>query len=546
MNPAALDLSSRLLPPVVYFPQPTLVPQRLLMNATESLSLADLRRLAACGGDGPDTIYAGVKQTPELPTDPDAAESIRSHGSLTLTRTVFVNTDNKGNEVGATVSWWATVAGLTFHADDDGWVYVDGPDGRITIHNPADARLKRKAFGATVWAEETEPDPDRAGMRWPAGKSKRYATYAALVKARNEARERGTHGWERGTHGRVPDAVASLLGFTPMIDKRKPTTTITVSDIVEPHGLSTRRIGQRYQLRLDEATAKRLHGEKAGSKQAVLRYDVSVEATAENLGEAVMQLLPEFGTETMVTVAGILMNATDTGNRSQRIGGADLARVRGKKLTSAKERKAFGNMSKLLSNAVIEVTPVNGDGAPVRLNLFARQGEVVVPGGERLPLVTLNETLYRAMQAKGHGILMDRTIITADLNAHEWEARVAMALHIQWSLGWIMNHYATGKRLKRSAAQLLLDDAGIPYDFKAERAKRGVAAVRLKLAGTFDRMVSLGWLKSWKRTKEATDPSADMYEFVPTDTHARSLTAHRQPALEAAAKRPAKPARGGS
>jgi hypothetical protein len=538
LNPDALDLSRRLLPPVVYFPQPTLVPQRLLMNATELLSLADLRRLAACGGDGPDTIYAGVERTPELPTDPDAAESIRSHGSLTLTRTVFMHTDSKGNEVGATVSWWATVAGLTFHADDDGWVYVDGPDGRITIHNPADARLKRKAFGATVWAEETEPDPDRAGMRWPAGESKRYATYAALVKARNEARQ-------RGTHGRVPDAFASLLGMTPMIDKRKPTTTIAVSDTVEPFGLSTRRTGQRYELRLDDPTAKRLHGEKAGSNQAVLRYDVPVEATDGNIGQAVMQLLREFDTETMVTMAGLLMNAWDMGNHTQRIGKADLARIRGKQLTNAKDSKAFGNMAKLLSEVVIEVRPVNGNGETARLNLFVRQGEVVVRGGERLPLVTVNESLYRAMQAKGHGILMDRTMVTADLNAHEWEVRVAMALKVQWSLGWVVNGYAKGKRLKRSAAQLLAD-ACIPYDFKAERTKRGLAAVRLKLAGTFDRMVSLGWLKSWKRVKEGTDPSADVYEFVPADTLARSLTAHRQPALEAAAKRPAKTARGGS
>lgn len=534
MNHDALDLSSRLLPPGRYFPHPTLVPQRLGMNAAGSLSLADLRRLAACGGDGPDAIYAGVERNTELPMDPDAAESIRSHGSLTLTRSVFVNTDDQGNEVGRTVSWWATVVGLTFHADDDGQVYVDGPDGRVILHRDT----VRPWFGVTVYAEETEPDPDRAGMQWPAGKSKRYATYAALVTARNAARQ-------RGTHGRVPDAVASLLGLTPMIDKRKPTTTITVSDIVEPFGLSTRRTGQRYQLRLDEATAKRLHGENAGSKQAVLRYDVAVEATDENLGQAAMQLLREFDTETMVTVVGLLMNANDTGNRLQRIGAADLARVRGKQLASARDTKVFGRMVKMLSEVIIEVRPTSGDGATARLNLFARQGEVVVRGGERLPLVTLNETLYRAMKSTGHGILMDRTMVTADLNAHEWEVRVAMALDVQWSLGWVVNGYAKGKRLKRSAAQLLAD-AGIPYDFKAERTKRGVAAVRLKLAGTFDRMVDLGWLKSWKRVKEGTDPSADVYEFVPADTHVRSLTAHRQPALEAAAKRPAKTARGGT
>lgn len=522
MNAAVLDLSGRLLAPVAYFPFPALVPDRLLLNAAGQMALDDLRRLGACADGGPDAIHAMVAAAPELPTDPGAEAPTVVEGGLSASRAVVELAGDDGSR-GRVASWWATVSGLTFHADGE-QVYVDGPHGRVVLYDGN----KRKT-GATVWAAEQEV----AGPGWthgPAGKSRRYESYSALVDARNASRL-------RGPHGRVPDAIGSLLGMAPMVDKRKPTITIDAEDRVEPHGLMVRRVGRRYRLRLDDATAKYLHGEKAGSKQAVLRYDTVVEANDADVGHAAMQLLREFDTEMLVAVVGVLMNAADTGNRTQRIGAADLARIRGKQLTRSSDKQRFSAMSELLSKVVFEVAPVKGDGTTIRLPLLVNQGEVVVRGGRSLPLVTVNEALYRAMRAAGHGILMDRSLLTADLNAHEWEVRVAMALDAQWSLGWVVNGYAKGKRLRRSARQLLLDDAGVPYDFKAERAKRGAAAVRGKLAGVLDSMVRLGWLKAWKVVKLEDNPADDNYEFTPPDALTRSLNTHRRPALE-----PPKPA----
>lgn len=539
-----LDLSGRLMPPVTYFPFPALVPNRLAMNATDWVSLADLRRLASCADDGTDTVFVGrLAPSPELSTDPDAkVEDIVGSG-LVVQRWVFdVEKAGPGGKPSRMAAWSANVTGLTFHADDEGRVFVDGPEGRVVLHDPADKRWKG-AFQPTVWASEepVEDAPDEVvkvvGPRWlPTGKSKRWPSYAALVEARNADRT-------KGTHGRVPDAVKSLLSMTPMIDKRRSITTIAVDPRLEPDGLTTRRVGQRYTLRLDDATANRLHGEKVGSKQAVLRYDTvdTVEATDANVGHAAMQLLREFDTETMVTVFGLLMKAYDTRNRTQRIGATDLAGIRERQLTSAKDRKAFNAMSDLLSNVVIEVTPVKSEGGKVRLDLFARQGEVVAPGGKRMPLVTLNETLYRAMLATGHGVLMDRRMLTADLRTQEWEVRVYAAMQTQWSLGWVVNGYATGNRLRRSA-KVVLADAGIAYDFVEERRKRGAGVVRQKLAGTFDRMVKLGWLKGWERVKEAADPADDTYDFTPPDTLAKALTGHRTALADD--RKPGKPAKG--
>ncbi len=519
-------LSDRLLPPVNYFPHPSLVPPRLPMNATEPLPLAVLRLLGACSGDGPDAVHAPVERTRELSTDPDVEVETIVDGGLNVSRVVLeVASGDDGRPV-RVASWWATVVGLTFHADDAGRVYVDGPEGRIVLHDPTTPRWESLTLGATVWAsEQAGLHAARGGPTYvPTGKSKRYATYAALVEARNAARL-------RGTHGRVPDAVASLLGVAPMIGNSR-STSVSVVDRTEPDGLSVRRAGQRYTLRLDEATAKRLHGERGDSKQAVLRYDTSVVANGDDVGHAAMQLLREFDTETVVAVVGVLMNAYDTGNRAQRIGAADLAKIRGRQLSRASDKKRFNAMSRLLADVVIEVRPVKDDGTAARLNLFARQGEVVVPGGHRLPLVTLNDTLYRAMQAKGHGVMLDRTMLSVDLNAHEWEFRVALALSIQWSLGWVRNDYAKGKRLRRSARQLLVE-AGITYDLDVERRKRGVAVVRQRIASVLTRLVEMrSDLKSWKRTKEAADPADDVYEFVPTDALSARLSAHRRPALD--------------
>jgi hypothetical protein len=528
-------LSDRLLPPVNYFPHPSLVPRRLQMNATEPLPLEVLRRLGACAGDGPDAIHAPVERTRELSTDPGVEVEAIVDGGLNVSRIVLeVATGDDGRPV-RVASWWATVVGLTFHADDAGRVYVDGPEGRIVLHDPASSRWAGRTMGATVWSSEevrpaapvpvsTTPRPVLAPSHVPAGKSKRYATYAALVEARNAARQ-------RGTHGLVPDAVASLLGVAPMIGNSR-TTSVSVVDRTEPDGLSVRRAGQRYTLRLDEATAKRMNGERGDSKQAVLRLDTSVEATGEDVGHAAMQLLREFDTETVVAVVGVMMNAYDTGNRAQRIGAADLAKIRGRQLSRASDKKRFSAMSRLLADVVIEVRPVKDDGTVARLNLFVRQGEVVVPGGHRLPLVTLNDTLYRAMQAKGHGVMLDRALMAVDMNAHEWEFRIALALSIQWSLGWVRNNYAKGKRLRRSARQLLAD-AWIPYDLDGERRKRGVAVVRQRIAGALTALVGMrSDLKSWKRAKEAADPADDVYEFVPSDALSARLSAHRRPALD--------------
>lgn len=524
-----LDLSRRLMPPTTYFPFPALVPNRFAMNATDWVSLADLRRLASCADDGTDTVFVGrVAPSAELSTDPDAkVEDIVGKGLVVQRWSFELAKDGPNGNPLRMAAWSANVTGLTFHADDEGRVFVDGPDGRVVLHDPADKRWKG-SFQPTVWAGEKqlEDDPQEVikvvGPRWfPTGKSKRWPSYAALVEARNAARA-------KGTHGRVPDAVKSLLSMTPMTDKRRSITTIDREPRIEPDGLTTRRVGERYTLRLDDATAQRLNGEKAGSKQAVLRYDTveTVEATEANVGHAAMQLLNEFDTETMVTVFGLLMKAYDTGNRAQRIGATDLAGIRERQLTSAKDRKAFNAMSDLLSNVVIEVAPMKGDGTKARLNLFARQGEVVAPGGKRMPLVTLNDTLYRAMLATGHGVLMDRRILTADLRTHQWEVRIYAVLSVQWSLGWVVNGYATGNSLRRSA-KVLLADALPTYDIAEEVRKRGAGVVRQKLAGTFDRMVKLGWLKGWERVKEAADPADDIYDFTPPDTLAKALTGHR-------------------
>ena len=524
---SVVDLSGgttpKVFPPSQYFPHPSMVPRALRMTGTEPLPLSVLRDLGSCSDDGPDTVQAMIEASTDLSTDP--AVEVPVGGGLTVLRSLQLQADGTRK----VVAWYATVSGLTFHADADGRVYVDGPSCRVILYDPASPAWQGKPFQPTVWAKEDIEPPDANGLggRYDgAGKSKRYPSYAALVEARNAARK-------RGTHGRVPDAVVSLLGSTPMIGNTR-TTTVAGADRTEPDGLAVRRVGQRWTMRLDDATAKRLHGERADSRQAVLRYDTAVEANAgDDVGHAAMQLLREFDTETAVVVVGVMMNAYDVGNRHQRIGAADLARIRGIELTRGSAKRRFGAMSELLANVVIEVRPVSPkpDGTYYRLPLFVNQGEVVVPGGHRLPLVTLNDTLYRAMREKGHGVMLDRRLLTVDLNTHEWEFRIAAALVAQWSIGWVRNGYAKGKRLTRSA-RVLLSDAGIPYDIAAERRKRGATAVRLKFASVLDGLVGLrSDLKSWKRTKEAADPADDVYEFVPSADYAARLTQHRQPAL---------------
>ena len=47
MTDQRVDLSARLMPPMVYYPHPTLVPDRLNMNGVDRMTLAELRRLQA-------------------------------------------------------------------------------------------------------------------------------------------------------------------------------------------------------------------------------------------------------------------------------------------------------------------------------------------------------------------------------------------------------------------------------------------------------------------------------------------------------------------
>lgn len=542
MTAKPLDLSADLFPSPNYFPFPALVPNRLGLHGSGPLKVADLRSLGACSGDGPDYVHTWPEDAPELSKDPDADAPPLVYGGMVVSRAVMtVSTGGLDRKPVRVASWMAVVQGLTFHADDQGRVYVDGPDGRIILFDSGDERWSERGYPCTVYAEEERGPGGADGPEWfPSGKRRRYESYAALVMERNAQ-------LQRGTHGRVPDAIGSLMGIAPMIGSKR-TGTIIGTDILEPDGLGSRRTGRRCTLRFDDATAYRLHGERGVGKQAVLRYDSAIEADAADIDRAALQLLSEFDTESMIAVVGVLMNAHDNGNKLVRIGAAQLANIRGKDLSRSSDKRKFRMMSELLSGAIIEVCPVNGDGQTARLNLFARQGEVVVPGGHRIPLVTVNEVLYRAMLAHGHGVFIDRRILSVDLNAYEWEARLNVALATQWALGWVRNGYATGKRLKLSA-KVLMKYARIPYDFKAERTKRGSTAVRQRLANALDRLAGLGLdLKSWKRTKQDDDPSGDLYEFVPSDALACRLTRHRQPALvaksDAAALPKPKPTKG--
>lgn len=515
-----VDLSARLFPPRQYYPYPTLVPTALRMTAADWVAIGELKQLGSCAADGPDSIYIGrVAPAPELSMDPDAKVEPITIGGLVLHR----YTGRLTPDGPALVVWSAVVTGLTFGTDTERRVIVDSPTCRVVL------RASDRDGAYLVYPRERRKGSPTGvpvvGEAWePAGKPRTYASYADLVDARNAQRI-------RGSHGRVPDAMASVLTMTPMIGRdRTSTTRVTSTVIAEPDGVSIRRL-QRYTLEWDEATAKRLHGEKAGSNQAVLRYDTTqvIETDESEVGSAVGKLLSKFDTESWLVVNGLVMNAVDTNNRWQRVGAADLARIRGRELAGSGDRKRFNEIAKLVTEAQIRVRPVKGDGSGMYLNLFARQGEVVAPGGARLPVVTLNDALYRSMLRTGHGVLMDRAILTVNLRNHEWEPRIYGALAHQWSLGWVV-HHAKGKPLRRTANQLLLE-SGISYDLQADRKKHGGGYVRHRLGRVFDSLVSMGWVKSWKLHKETDNPGTDLYEFVPADTYARALNAHRAPAL---------------
>ena len=54
-------------------------------------------------------------------------------GGLSVLRSAELQADGTRK----VVAWYATVSGLTFHADADGRVYVDGPGCRVILFDPA-------------------------------------------------------------------------------------------------------------------------------------------------------------------------------------------------------------------------------------------------------------------------------------------------------------------------------------------------------------------------------------------------------------------------
>lgn len=530
------DLTAQLLPQIAYFPHPKLVPGGLMLTGigSKGVTMSTLRRLGACSDDGPDSVWCAVEPSSGLPTDPESPPP-PAIGGLSFLRSAQVDADGR-----RVVSWFASVTGLTFRADDDR-VYVEGADGMVVLHDgKAWAASNGGPLRPTVWAREegyeldigaslkTMPELDaqlRKGWRG-VGRSKQYESYAAMVRARNAQRL-------RPSHGIVPDAIGPLLGMTPMIGGFGKAVKVTAWRRDEPRGLEMRPVGMSYEVSMADAWAKRAHGEKPESPQAVLRYDTPVICTDDTIDLAAMQVLRNHDTESLLVIVGLLMNAYDTNNRTQRIGASDLARIRGVELTKSSLKRTYGDMSRMLQDVVFKVRPMSNkvDARLALLPLFVNQGVVISKNGKVLPTVTMNAVLFDTMRKRGHGVLLSRRLLEVDLRVDEWAARIDMALSWQWAMGWKVNGYAEGKRLRRTTRQLL-SDAGIKYDLDALRRKRGTPAVRMKVARTLDALVALRLsLRSWKRTREAADLADDVYELTPTALLANALTARRQPAL---------------
>jgi len=535
------DLTAQLLPQNTYFPHPKLVPGRLMLTGIgfKGVPMSTLRRLGACSDDGPDSVWCAVEPSSGLPTDPESPPP-PAIGGLSFLRSAQVDAGGERK-----VAWFASVTGLTFRADDSDRVYVEGADGMVVLHDgKAWADSHGQPLRPTVWAKEeayeldigvslkTMPELDaqlRQASRG-AGKSKQYESYAAMVDARNTQRLR-----LRPTHGLVPDAIGPLLGLTPMIGGFNKTMKVEAKPLKEVQGLELRHVGTRYEVSMADAWAKQAHGEKPESPQAVLRYDAPVICTEDTIDLAAMQVLRNHDTESLLVIVGLLMNAYDTNNRTQRIGASDLARIRGVELTKSSVKRAYGEMSRTLQDVVFRVRPMStkADAACALLPLFVHQGMVVSKTRKLLPVVTMNAVLFDTMRKRGHGILLSRRLLEVNLRDDEWAARIDMALSWQWAMGWKVNGYADGKRLRRTTHQLLAD-AGIKYDLDAERRKRGTPAVRMKVARTLDALVALRLsLRSWKQTRVAADLADDVYELTPTALLANALTARRQPALRA-------------
>lgn len=512
MTTDILDLSEQLLPHKVYFPHPTFVPGRVTMRSIAPMALKQLRQLSTCSGDGTDFVTAMVEPN-------STSDDLVSEGGLTIQRFTYEGKDGR-----RVVSWWATVSGLTFKVDPSARVYVEGVSERVILHDPKAKLWEGKPFRVVVWASESTRDSE--GQSHPTGKSKTYPSYSAMISVRNLTRG-------KRAHGRVPAAAQSLLSITPTKPtKGKPRTSraIESKDILESIGFTggTRVKERIVTLAWDEATTKKLYGESSKSPQAVIQFDAPVEATATDIGTRSMDLLRHFGTEPCLVVYAYLMNCVDSDNCPQRMSAASAAHSRGKTLNRASDRKTYRAIAELLSSATILVTdPASGDG--IKIPLFRPYGTAKVAGGAEVPLVTMHEALYKSMMATGHGIMIPRSIVKANLQTHEQATRIAMTLAHHWSLGWV-TEYTKGKTLRRKLS-VLLRESNITYDIDAEVTKRGTAYVRAKVAGWLDQATKEGWIGSWKVVKAGASPLLDLYEFQPSNTLRLDLNDHRKPAL---------------
>ena len=514
MKRKPLDLSGYIFPSTVYFPIPSLVPNQFVFNSTnaEPIPLASLRRLGACSGNGVDQVIAMLGRPPELSDDPDSLEDSINEGGLSLRR--FINTQPDGRRW---VTWYATVSGLSFRSDRD-TVYVEGVDDRITLYSNKDSRWP-DGLKAKVWADQKGSPPN---MPLPAGKMRIYL-FSALIAARNAA-------LPSRTHFRIPAAGSELMGAIPMkptAGKSRSDRQVVVSNDMDVFG--KRLVGKTVELKLDDATIKRMYGEKGNSSQGVIRFNAPIEVASDEWEKRATELIKELGTEHQLIAYGVMGRSSASNNAPQILSVNGIARMRGNENANSAERKHYAGIAELLSQAIIEVTDPTSKSS-FKIPLFRFWGMVKVAGGAEVPTVTVHERIFDTMMAKGHGIFHDQSMLLANLKTHEQAVKIGMALQRQWSLGWVVNKQYARKPLRRQIS-VLLSDARIDLDIVAEAKKRGKEATRLRFEGWLDQAKAEGWIGDWKAVRAGKTIAADMYEYTPTDAFCRSITNHRQPAL---------------
>jgi len=511
-----LDLSGYIFPSTVYFPIPSLVPNQFVFNSTnaEPIPLASLRRLGACSGNGVDQVIAMLGRPPELSDDPDSPEDSINEGGLWLQR--FISTQPGGRRW---VTWYATVSGLSFKSDKD-TVYAEGVDGRIILYSNKDSRWP-DGLKARVWAEQKVSPPN---MPHPDGKMRLYL-FSALIAARNAA-------LPSRTHFRIPAAGSELMGAIPMkptAGKRRSDREVAVRDDVEQTVFGTKRIGKTVTLKLDDATLKRMYGEKGNSPQGVIRFEAPIEVASDEWEKRATELLKELGTEHQLVAYGALGDSSASNNAPQALSVNRIARMRGNENANSAERRHYAGIAELLSKAIIEVTDPTSK-STLKIPLFRFYGMAKVAGGAEVPTVTVHELIFDTMMAKGHGIFHDQSMLLCNLKTHEQAYRISAALQRQWSFGWVVNKQNTTKPLRRQISVLLVE-AGINLDIVAEAKKRGKEATRLRFEGWLDQAKAEGWIGDWKAVRAGKTIAADMYEYTPTEAFRRTLDAHRRPAL---------------